>query len=65
LFLQQPDLQALGSFGIAAGLNYPVKTVTVLVNGAPKSMFSAADGNHHLIQVPDIFSVTASYWVID
>jgi hypothetical protein len=45
LLLQQSDQQSLGSFGIAAGLDNLVEDVTVLVNGKPKPMFSATDGN--------------------
>ncbi|GEM_PF-1158469 len=56
LLPEQPDQQSIGRPGIAAGLDDLIQNVTVLINGTPKPMFSAADGNRHLIQMPDIFS---------
>ena len=53
---QQSDQQSLGSVGIAVGLDDLVKNVTVLVNGAPKPMLSATDGDQDLVQVPDVLS---------
>lgn len=43
-----------GWLGIAAGLDNLVENAAVLVNGTPKTMFRAADGNRHLVQISDI-----------
>lgn len=55
-FFSSLTSKPLGSFGVAAGLNDLVENIALLINGAPKPMFSAADGNHDLVQMPDIFS---------
>ncbi|MNE46540.1 hypothetical protein D3C80_1408830 [compost metagenome] len=35
-------------------MNDLVENITVLVNGTPKPVFAASDGNHHLVQMPDV-----------
>lgn len=56
LLLHQSDQQPLGRLRITAGLDDFVENITVLVDGSPKPVPTAADGNHHLIQVPDVLS---------
>jgi len=55
-FLRKSDKQPLGGLGVAAGLDDLIKNISVLVNGTPKPMFSSADGNHDLVQMPDIMT---------
>lgn len=54
LLLQQSGQQALGSLGVAAGLDDFVEHVAFLINGPPQPVFLAGDGDHHLVEVPDI-----------
>ncbi|MBP1883929.1 hypothetical protein J2Z50_002218 [Ensifer mexicanus] len=55
MLLQQPHQQSFGSLGIATGLDDLVENVAILVDGTPQPMFSAAYGNHDLVQMPNSF----------
>lgn len=54
LLLQEPDHQPRGGLCVPAGLDDLIENVAILVDGAPKPMFSTANGNHDLIKMPDI-----------
>lgn len=54
LLLEQSGQQPFGCLRITAGLNDFVENITILIDGTPQSVFSAANGDHHLVQMPDI-----------
>ncbi|TCR69236.1 hypothetical protein EV561_14312 [Rhizobium sp. BK376] len=54
LLLHQSDQQPPGRLRTAADLYDFVKHITILIDRSPKPVLAAADGNHHLIQVPNI-----------
>jgi hypothetical protein len=56
LLLQKPYQQAFGGFGISASLDDLTENEAILVDGAPKSVFSATVGNYNLVQITDIMS---------
>lgn len=46
--------QAPGHLGVAARLHDFIEDIAVLVDGAPQPVLLAADGDHDLIEVPDV-----------
>ena len=54
LFLQKAPQHALGGLGVAARLYDFIKDVSVLVNSPPQPVFLTRDGDHDLIQVPNV-----------
>jgi hypothetical protein len=54
LFPQETPQQALGCRGITARLHHLIKDVSVLVNSPPKPVLLAGNGDHDLVEVPDI-----------
>lgn len=56
LLLQQSDQQSPGSLGVATELHDLVENISILINGSPKPVLLAGDGNHHLVQVPDVLA---------
>ena len=46
--------KAFGGLGVAAALHQNVQNKTVLIDGAPKPVFLAANGDDDLIEVPFI-----------
>ena len=56
LLLQQPEQQSPCSPGVAPALNDFIENLAVLIDGTPKPVLSAGDGNHNLIEVPDVLA---------
>ena len=54
LFLEEPDEQTLCCLCIAPGLNGFIKTIFILLHGAPKPVLLSSDGSDNLIQMPGI-----------
>lgn len=57
LLFHQPDQQAPGSLGVAAGLDDLIENITILVDGSPKPMFVPADRHDNLVQMPQVIWV--------
>ncbi len=56
LLLQQAPQQALGGLGITPALDDLVKDISVLVDGPPQPVHRARDGDHDLVEVPDVMA---------
>ena len=54
---QELAQEAPGGFSVAPTLNENVKNETVLVDGAPKPMLLACDGDNDLVQMPFVASL--------
>ena len=54
LLLQKASQQALGCLGVASALDNLIEHIAVLIHGPPEPVFLARDGDHDLIQVPDV-----------
>ncbi len=54
LLLQQTLQQAFGRFGIAPCLDDFVEDLAVLVDGSPEPVPLAGNGDHDLVQMPDV-----------
>src|SRR5215207_7636722 len=54
LLLQKASQQALGGRGVAAGLDNLIEHVTILIHGPPQPVFLTRDGDHDLIEVPNV-----------
>ncbi len=56
LLLQQAPQQALGGLGITPALNDLVKDISVLVDDPPQPVLLAHDGDHDLVEVPNVMA---------
>jgi len=45
------------------GLDDLAKNITALIDSAPQPVFSAADGNHRIIQMPDVSSRAGFFYL--
>jgi hypothetical protein len=54
LLLQQTLQQAFGCLGIAPPLDDFVEDIAILINGLPEPVLLAGNGNHDLVEMPNI-----------
>jgi hypothetical protein len=54
LLLQQTLQQAFRRFGIAPRLDDFVEDVAILIHGPPESVLLAGNGDHNLVELPDV-----------
>ena len=56
LFLQQSDQQSLGGLRVATRPDDFIENIRVVINGAPEPVFPTTNGNHRLVQMPDVLA---------
>ncbi len=60
LAFQDLAKEALGGSLVSSACDQDIEDVTILINGSPKIMTLAADGDEQLVHVPDVTETTLS-----